>query len=76
MDWKIGKYRRYFGETSNIGQHHNDNQHRLSIDGKIGQKSAKSPIYRRNISGEPKNRPVEACAEKTEKDGKKSVINQ
>ena len=56
MDWKIGKCRRYFGEISVIGRHRNDNRHRLSIDGKIGQKSAKSPIYRRNIGGEPKNR--------------------
>ena len=56
MDWKIGKCRRYFGEISVIGRHRNDNRHRLSIDGKIGQKSAKSPIYRRNIGGGPKNR--------------------
>ena len=39
-----------------IGRHRNDNRHRLSIDGKISQKSAKSPIYWRNIGGEPKNR--------------------
>ena len=59
-----------------IGRHRNDNRHRLSIDGKIGQKSAKSPIYRRNIGGEPKNRRVEARVEKTEVDGKKSAINR
>ena len=52
-DWKIGKYRRYFEEISDIGQHRNDNRHRLSIDGKIGKKSAKSSIYRRNIGEAP-----------------------
>ena len=55
MDWKIGKCRRYFVEISVIGRHGNDKRHRLSIDGKIGQKSTKSPIYRRNIGEAPKN---------------------
>ena len=52
-DWKIGKYRRYFEELSDIGRHQNDNRHRLSIDGKIGKKSTKSSIYRRNIGEAP-----------------------
>ena len=52
-DWKIGKCRRYFEEISDIGRRRNDNRHRLSIDGKIDKKSAKSPIYRRNIGEIP-----------------------
>ena len=44
-------------EISDIGRHRNDNRHRLSIDGKMGKKkSAKSPIYRRNIGEAPINR--------------------
>ena len=43
-------------EISNISRQRNDNRHRLSIHGNIAKKSAKSPIYRRNIGGEPKNR--------------------
>ena len=42
-------------EISVIGWHRNDNRHRLSIDGKIGKKSAKSLIYRRNIGEAPIN---------------------
>ena len=43
-------------EISNISRQRNDNRHRLSIHGNIAKKSAKSPIYRRNIGEAPINR--------------------
>ena len=55
-DWKIGKYRRYFEEISDIGRHRNDNRHRLSIHRNIAKKSAKSSIYQWNIGEAPINR--------------------
>ena len=55
-DWKIGKYRRYFEEISDIGRHRNDNRHRLSIHRNIAKKWEKSPIYQWNIGEAPINR--------------------
>ena len=68
MDCKIWFYRRYFTYISDIG---NEIQHRLSIERNIGEKSAKSAIYRRNIGLEPINREWSWRTEQPEEDFKK-----
>ena len=55
-DWKIGIYRRYFGEISDIGRHRNDNRHRLSINVKIGKIANISAKYRWSADKSAKNR--------------------
>ena len=71
-DWKIGKYRRYFEEISDIGWHRNDNRHRLLIDGKIGKIADISAKYRWSIDLSEKNREWIWCAEQPEENLKKS----
>ena len=47
MVWKIGKFRQYFGEISDIGGGRNKIGHLLSIEGKIAPKICKiSLIFR------------------------------
>ena len=46
---KIGFFGRYFAEKSVFGRHREEKSKEKSIRGKIGEKSVKSPIFRRKI---------------------------